>query len=392
MFDHTLLDKRQFTTDSNDNDPNSPDQVFDGFHKMEPEKRLFRGSMDSGFIFSRGNSRSNSIHAGQGFSLFTNEPGAGTPYRNSPADVPLSPYASSIDIITPLDLVNMNVAVPIPSKAVTGPKAAQSSTSNGHPAERSPKAESRDSSDSENSQRGSKKETGLINELIERFLEEQPISKEEWESITREEQIILDCLIKRKLGFDILEYIKCKGQLKEGQVKCKRLEENYKMVFKGALKYLSSNFKEKKGKKKSSKAEDIAFYQHYFGQVASDGNPLETFYHPNKKLKATSNKNSNNQKTMNSTYLENLLSSERFRQGLETYLNTDFVKGYKMRRRKKIDNFIEKLKKDKHMSQDHQRLADYLENNPKCKLPWSNKELQAAKDCVLQLIRQKKEA
>lgn len=95
---------------------------------------------------------------------------------------------------------------------------------------------------------------------------------------------------------------------------------------------------------------------------------------------------------MNSTYLENLLSSEKFRVGLETYLNTDFVKGYKMRRRKKIDNFIEKLKKDKSMSQNHQKLADYLENNPKCKLPWSNKELQAAKDCVLQLIRQKKEA
>jgi hypothetical protein len=95
---------------------------------------------------------------------------------------------------------------------------------------------------------------------------------------------------------------------------------------------------------------------------------------------------------MNSTYLENLLSSERFRQGLEIYLNTDFIKGYKMRRRKKIDNFIEKLKKDKSMSQNHVKLADYLENNPKCKLPWSNKELQAAKDCVLQLIRHKKEA
>lgn len=237
--------------------------------------------MDSGFIFSRGNSRSNSIHAGQGFSLFTSEPGAGTPYRNSPADVPLSPYASSMDI-TPLDLVNMNVAVPIPSKAVPGTKATQSSTSNGQPAERSPKVESRDSSESRDSQPGNKKETGLINSLIERFLEEEQISKEEWESITREEQIILDCLIKRKLGFDILEYIKCKGVLKEGQVKCKRLEENYKMVFKGALKYLSSNFKEKKGKKKSSKAEDIAFYQHYFGQVANDSNPLETFYHPNK--------------------------------------------------------------------------------------------------------------
>lgn len=95
---------------------------------------------------------------------------------------------------------------------------------------------------------------------------------------------------------------------------------------------------------------------------------------------------------MNSTYLENLLSSEKFRSGLEGYLNSDFIKGYKNRRRKKIDNFIEKLKKDNFFGGKLDVLTNYLENNPKCKLPWSNKELNAAKDCVMQLIRQKKEA
>lgn len=95
---------------------------------------------------------------------------------------------------------------------------------------------------------------------------------------------------------------------------------------------------------------------------------------------------------MNSTYLENLLSSERFRGGLETYLNGDFIRGYKMRRKKKIDNFIDKLKKDRELSLNHDRLANYLENNPKCKLPWSNKELIAAKNCVLQLIVHKRES
>ena len=112
-----------------------------------------------------------------------------------------------------------------------------------------------------------------------------------------------------------------------------------------------------------------------------------------RKLKANSSKNcSNNQKTMNSTYLENLLSSEKFRQGLETYLTTDFIRGYKQRRRKKIDNFIEKLKKDNFFNQDLTKLTDYLENNPKCKLPWSNKELMAAKNCVKTLIQQRKAA
>ena len=112
-------------------------------------------------------------------------------------------------------------------------------------------------------------------------MEEEQNTKDEHEALKAEEKIILDCLIKRKLGFDINEYIKCKGVLSEGAVKCKRLEENYKMVFKGALKYLSANFKEKKSKKKT-KAEDIAFYQYYFADVANEHNPIETFYHPNK--------------------------------------------------------------------------------------------------------------
>lgn len=199
-----------------------------------------------------------------------------TPYRNSPAENPLSPYNSNNYEISHLDLVNLNVAVPLPSR-VAPPK-----TQPVLEVERSPKNRTL-SSDSDTSQpvTSGKKDNQLVNDLIQRFLEEKPISKDEWDALRSEEQIILNCLIRRKLGFDIHEYIKCKGNLKEGAVKCKRLEENYKMVFKGALKYLSANFKERKSKKKS-KAEDIAFYQYYFGSVANDSNPLETFFHPNK--------------------------------------------------------------------------------------------------------------
>lgn len=349
---------------------------------------MFRGSCDS-FYISRAGSRSNSIHFGPGTNFFPPDApaqGPGTPYRGSPIDVPISPYGSNIDI-APLNLDNI-VIVPLPSRP-------QQKQLQSYSAEKSSK--SNDSSPSMSTSTR-KRDKSMINDLIERFLEEEPISREDWDTVRKEEQIILNCLIKRKLGFDILEYIRVKGVVKEGAVKCKRLEENYKMVFKGALKYLSSNFKEKKAKKKT-KAEDIAFYQHYFGSVANDSNPLEAFFHPNKyhqinarKLKANSAKNANNnQKTMNSTYLENLLSSERFRNGLEQYLNTDFINGYKMRRRKKIDNFIDKIKKENFFNQDLVKLTNYLENNPKCKLPWSNKELMAAKNCVMSLIDQHKQ-
>jgi hypothetical protein len=206
-----------------------------------------------------------------GLNLFNTDGGPLTPYKGSPADIPMSPYPANLEMPS----LDLNILVPIPSKPVTKQTAPAPAPHKGR------KDSDSDSSDDDDNPDRPKRETGLINDLIERFLEEQPITKEEWDSIRKEEQIILDCLIKRKLGFDIHEYIKCKGNLKEGAVKCKRLEENYKMVFKGALKYLSGTFKEKKGKKKS-KAEDIAFYQHYFGSVVNDSNPLETFFHPNK--------------------------------------------------------------------------------------------------------------
>lgn len=215
-------------------------------------------------------------------------------------EVPMSPYGTTDLHIPPINLNTLeelkDVAVPIPCKSGNShfklvvpsstndlvKKEEEPSPKIPHvaPAKR-PRVHSSDDSSSEDDGTGPKKEVGLINELIERFLQEEIITDEEWNKLKQEEQIILNCLLKRKLGFDIQEYIKLKGSLKETNVKCKRLEENYKMVFKGALKYLSAHFKEKKGKKKS-KAEDIAFYQHYFGQVATDNNPLETFFHPNK--------------------------------------------------------------------------------------------------------------
>ena len=99
-----------------------------------------------------------------------------------------------------------------------------------------------------------------------------------------------------------------------------------------------------------------------------------------------------NQKTMNSKYLENLLSSRLFREDIKKYLEELFIDNYNERRRKKIDNLVDKLrKKFLNLPDSYQPLKDYLEKNSKCKLPWSNYELQLAKDCVMQLVYQKEE-
>lgn len=244
---------------------------------MEPEKRLVRGSIDSSFYWSRAGSRSNSIHNGCGYSIF-NSDNPQTPSRNSPADTVLT--VNSGFEITPLDLQSLNVAIPIPAKhsqKIICPVCPKALAPQARETYQIPEPISAPFSGNYR-----KNDMELINELIERFLEEESIAKEDWECLKREEQIILNCLIKRKLGVDIQEYIKCKAAFKESMSKSKRLEENYKMVFKGALKHLGCTFKEKKEKKKKAKSEDIAFYQYYFGSVTNDDQPIESFFHPNK--------------------------------------------------------------------------------------------------------------
>lgn len=98
-----------------------------------------------------------------------------------------------------------------------------------------------------------------------------------------------------------------------------------------------------------------------------------------------------NQKTMNSKYLDNLLKSRKFREDLALFLDLHFLPNYTERRRKKIDNLVDKLKK-KFIEDKNKSLSDmrnYLEKNSKCKLPWSNYELQLARNSVKQLLDEK---
>jgi len=126
----------------------------------------------------------------------------------------------------------------------------------------------------------------VLNDLIERFLENSKIFPEELELLNDGEQLVLDCLIHRKLERGLEDYIKDNSLCSKSATKTKRLEENYKMVFKSALKHLGNTFKKNK-KSKKTKSDDTSFYDHYFGNLASgQGLPIETFFHPNKKMKA----------------------------------------------------------------------------------------------------------
>jgi len=122
----------------------------------------------------------------------------------------------------------------------------------------------------------------LLNDLIERFLLNDRIDPSEISQLTKGEFLILDCLMKRKLKIGTDEYVQDSSSVDYGVLKVKRLEENYKMVFKSALKHIGNIFK-KKRKGKKSKSEDSNFYEHYFAEVSKRrGIPIEAFFHPNK--------------------------------------------------------------------------------------------------------------
>lgn len=227
--------------------------------------------------------------------------------------------------------------------------------------------------------------------LIEKFLREEKISAEEIAPLHQEHFIILDCLMRRKLKCGVIDYVQLNEHINVEHLKSKRLEENYKMVFKSAFKALSSKFRTiSKGKR--SKSDEASFYNYYFSDSTQNGQlPLESFFHPNKKLKNINSVTKANQKTMNSKYLDNLLISAKFSDDLINYLDFKFVQNYEEKRMKKIQNFVDKIEKKFLIDNatKHAELKDYLERNSKCKLPWSNYELKLAKQTVQQLLNQR---
>lgn len=231
----------------------------------------------------------------------------------------------------------------------------------------------------------------LVAELIERFLRGRIILQLELDQLEPNMLLVLDCLMKRKLGCSVADYIRNIDTLKCASLKGKRLEENYKMIFKSAFKHLSSRFRiSTKGKR--SKSDEASFYAYYFSEKSDTVDiPLESFFHPNRKLKSIAGKAGANQKTMNSKYLENLMTSKKFCSDLMDYLDKKFVSSYEDKRLVKIESFVDKVK-TKFLEVETPNLEElkyYLERNSKCKLPWSNYELKIAKQNVLQLYKQR---
>lgn len=217
----------------------------------------------------------------------------------------------------------------------------------------------------------------------------EPVVTKDFEQLNSEEKFILQCILKRKFCIKIDSKWTndkiCEVTNKEqSNYKSKRLEENYKLVFKKSLKYLLNAFKKSQRLSRQKKSElERQFIEHHFKEVCDEnGDSIETF------LKSIGpGQNLFNPKTINSKYVQSISKSKLFVDDLIRYLYNEFMEDCKSTVEPKINKLIEKcqelsIQKDK----GSDAIKYYVEENPKCKFPWSARENNNAKHSVLDLM------
>lgn len=169
----------------------------------------------------------------------------------------------------------------------------------------------------------------------------------------------------------------------------KRPEENYKFIFKRCLKHMKEKFKTDNPAMAKRKDMDKQFYEHYFRQVSdSQKISIDNFYHP----KNSKVKNKVGPKTINNTYIQNICKSKLFKTDFSQYLDHQLLGEYQESIKLKIKNLISRWSKDLKTSSNREeatrKICEYIEENKKCKLPWSVKEVGEAIKAVNQLFEQ----
>lgn len=163
------------------------------------------------------------------------------------------------------------------------------------------------------------------------------------------------------------------------------------MVFKKALKFLLSEFKYKNHLRDRKNVLEQKFYDHYFKEAFEKEGISEEFYLSGTRDKAKKGGQCLfNPKTINSRYVSSIMKSPKFVKDFNDYLENEFMEDYGKTREYKISKVLEKcydfLEKKKSGAN---KIKEYIENNPKCKLPWSDRELNTAKSSVYQLLNHK---
>lgn len=162
------------------------------------------------------------------------------------------------------------------------------------------------------------------------------------------------------------------------EFKPKRVEENYKFVFKRCFKYMMDEFFEK-NKLSLSFASERLFYEHHFQIIADELEiTIDQFYLPN----GTADKDNEKPKTYKRTYFDTLLKHPKFVEELKNSMETKIRNDHKSSLLDRVEVMVNKwsrlLNKTKNLDQALQYICDELCCNKKAKFPWSMMELERA--------------
>ena len=93
-------------------------------------------------------------------------------------------------------------------------------------------------------------------------------------------------------------------------------------------------------------------------------------------------KNKNGPKTINNAYIQNICRSKNFRKDFMEYLHKGLLEEYQEAIKLKIKNLVSRWTKELKGSVDKNEVCNlicaYIEQNKKCKLPWSVCEVKEA--------------
>lgn len=231
--------------------------------------------------------------------------------------------------------------------------------------------------------------SSLLNVLGKLFKAEELVEKDM--KIDCLEQKILLAIVERKFGEKIFEgasnelIFALLRRIQLGESK-KRPEENYKFVFKRVLKQMREKFKLRVYQKKRSRKylSEKAFYESFFGQIAKDRNiPIETYFHP----RNTASANQLGHKTINNDYVKDLSLSPHF-------VREFMIEAKEMEEswNKTVVSKLRSLEKkiSESLTQGEfsvAKIVEYISKNPKCKLPWTMKEVKEAIEGVRRLFK-----
>lgn len=231
-----------------------------------------------------------------------------------------------------------------------------------------------------------------VREAIESVLQNKQLKEADYQGLNVFERHIINCIIEKKLKA-------------AGAKNSKRREEKQKLFFKSALKHIETNFMQELYKNLNiTRKKDIdptSFYYCYFEEVARSMQlDIYAFIPPcqKRKFRAEAREMAKSElKSFNLKYIELILSSKRFMAETIEYLENDFVQNYTKSRYQKIDKVLQNITSVleqgmKEFSRKYdgdrnnfvdimlRRISDALLNNSKSKLPWSDAELDEARE------------